>query len=118
VTTGRRIALLGAGVAAEVAAAGTVFAVAAGVSWPTGMYWAVVTATTVGYGDVTPHGAWARTVAIVVMLTVIPLLGALFAALTSMHIGKHVRGAEERIHARLDEDHQDLKAHITREAGR
>ncbi|MHB1629197.1 MAG: potassium channel family protein [Bacilli bacterium] len=51
----------------------------------TGLYWAVTTATTVGYGDVTPSNAVGRVIAMGVMLTVIPLIGALFAVV-SAHI--------------------------------
>jgi voltage-gated potassium channel len=45
----------------------------------TGLYWAITTATTVGYGDVVPTNGVGRIVAIVVMLTAIPLFGATFA---------------------------------------
>jgi voltage-gated potassium channel Kch len=101
--TPRRVAVLAGAVGAEILAAGAVFSAASHVAYQTGLYWAVTTATTVGYGDVAPHGTAARTVAVVVMLTAIPLLGALFAALTSLHVARHVHDAEQRIHARLDE---------------
>ena len=45
----------------------------------TGLYWAITTATTVGYGDVTPRNAAGRVIASLVMLTTIPLLAAVFA---------------------------------------
>jgi voltage-gated potassium channel len=48
----------------------------------TGLYWAITTATTVGYGDVTPKNAVGRLVASAVMLTTIPLLAAVFALVT------------------------------------
>ncbi|HTX45879.1 MAG TPA: ion channel [Solirubrobacteraceae bacterium] len=49
------------------------------VSYGIGLYWAITTATTVGYGDVTPHNTAGRIVASAVMLTTIPIVGALFA---------------------------------------
>lgn len=51
------------------------------VSYGIGLYWSIVTATTVGYGDVTPHDTAGRVIAIGVMLTTIPLFGAIFAVL-------------------------------------
>lgn len=49
----------------------------------TGLYWAVTTATTVGYGDVVPHNSAGRIVAVAVMMTAIPLFGAAFALLAA-----------------------------------
>lgn len=49
----------------------------------TALYWAVTTASTVGYGDVTPTTAWGRVVAVGVMLTAIPILALIFANVTS-----------------------------------
>lgn len=51
-------------------------------AFTTGLYWAITTATTVGYGDITPHNASGRLVASLVMLTTIPLLAAVFALVT------------------------------------
>lgn len=58
---------------------GVGFAIAEHLSLWIGMYWSVTTATTVGYGDVTPHTTAGHLIAVVVMLTTIPLLGAVFA---------------------------------------
>ena len=55
------------------------FSLSQGVSIGMGLYWSVVTATTVGYGDVTPHDTAGRIVAAGVMLTTIPIIGAAFA---------------------------------------
>jgi len=62
---------------------GVAFAVVEHVNVGTGLYWAVTTATTVGYGDVVPHNASGRVVAVAVMLTAIPLFGAAFALLAA-----------------------------------
>ncbi len=53
------------------------------VSFGTGLYWAITTATTVGYGDVTPHNTAGRVVATVEMLTAIPLFAGVFATVTA-----------------------------------
>lgn len=57
----------------------------------TGVYWAVTTATTVGYGDVTPHSGAGRVIAVLVMLTTIPLLAAVFALATGQAAVSGVR---------------------------
>ncbi|KJE75745.1 potassium channel family protein [Ferrimicrobium acidiphilum] len=59
------------------------FAVTQHVSIGIGLYWAITTATTVGYGDVTPHNTVGRVIAILVMVTTIPLFGAAFAFLAA-----------------------------------
>ncbi len=55
------------------------FSLSEHVSYGVALYWAVTTATTVGYGDVTPHNTAGRVIAAIVMLTTIPLIGAVFA---------------------------------------
>jgi voltage-gated potassium channel len=55
------------------------FSIADHVSFGLALYWAVTTATTVGYGDVTPQNTASRVVAAAVMLGTIPAVGAVFA---------------------------------------
>jgi voltage-gated potassium channel len=74
----RELALL-AVAAAILVLGGILFALAEHVSIGTGLYWSVTTASTVGYGDVTPHNSLGRVIAVGVMLTTIPILGAVFA---------------------------------------
>lgn len=80
----RYIALLLVAVVAIVLAGGAAFAVVHDPPLPvtTGWYWAVTTATTVGYGDVTPTNPVGRVTASLVMLTAIPLLASVFALVT------------------------------------
>jgi voltage-gated potassium channel len=58
-----------------------------------GIWWAVVTVTTVGYGDIYPHTTPGRIVAIVVMFVGIGFLSVLTAAIASRFV-KTERGSE------------------------
>ena len=79
-----------------------------------GMWWALQTVTTVGYGDVTPRQPIGRAVAAFVMLEGIAFLAIITAAITSTFVARAAQRAalaeraddeafEERVEARLDE---------------
>jgi voltage-gated potassium channel len=87
----RRILLLLLTAAVIVLVGGVVFAACDHVGVGTGIYWSVTTATTVGYGDVTPHNTASRVVAICVMLTTIPILGSVFALLAGAAVVARLR---------------------------
>lgn len=67
------------------------FAATQRIDFGTGLYWAITTATTVGYGDVTPKNASGRVVASLVMLTTIPLFASAFATFAGAVAGAHLR---------------------------
>jgi voltage-gated potassium channel len=87
----RSVAALLAGAAACVLVGAALFALTQDLPFTTGLYWAVTTATTVGYGDVTPHNGVGRLIASGVMLTTIPMLAAVFALLTSGAVATGIR---------------------------
>ncbi len=73
-----------------------------------GMWWALQTATTVGYGDVTPAHVSGRIVAAFVMLQGIAFLAILTAAITSVFVA---RASEDlRAQHRLEEGAKDEAA--------
>jgi hypothetical protein len=80
-------------------AAGLLFAAVEHISGPLGMYWAVSTASTVGYGDVTPHTDPGHIVAVATMITMIPLFSLFTARLTAHHVMR----SEHRIKTHLEE---------------
>ncbi len=84
------LVMIGAAVVCVVVG-GAVFATTQHLPVTTGWYWAITTATTVGYGDVTPKNASGRFVASVVMLTTIPLLAGAFATITGSAVANGVR---------------------------
>ena len=67
------------------------FSITDDVSFGIGLYWAITTATTVGYGDVTPHNTGSRIIASVVMLTTIPTVAAVFALMAGATVLNHIR---------------------------
>ena len=84
-----------------------------------GMWWALQTVTTVGYGDVTPQHTSGRIVAVFVMLEGIAFLTIVIAAITSTFVARAARerelaeagdenAAALRIEARLDRIDQRL----------
>jgi voltage-gated potassium channel len=79
-----------------------------------GMWWALETVTTVGYGDVVPKHVLGRIVAALVMLQGLALLAIVTAAITSTFVSRATRELEativreeasdlEQIEARFDE---------------
>jgi voltage-gated potassium channel len=58
-------------------------------------WWAVVTTTTVGYGDVSPVTAEGRLIAVALMIVGIGFLGIMTATMTSFFVDPE-KGAEER----------------------
>ena len=84
-----------------------------------GMWWALQTVTTVGYGDVTPQRPIGRLVGAVVMLEGIAFVAIITAAITSTFVARaaqeraQTEGAdtaafEERVESRLNEQARRL----------
>jgi voltage-gated potassium channel Kch len=84
-----------------------------------GMWWAIQTVTTVGYGDITPKDVLGRLVATVVMLQGIAFLAIITAVITSSFVARaaRLRAADQiedemteltQIEARLAEIDQKL----------
>ena len=78
-----------------------------------GVWWAVVTATTVGYGDLYPTDVEGRLIGIVVMLLGIGFLAVLTATIASQFI-KTDTASEEILDTlrRIEVDVADLKTRI------
>jgi voltage-gated potassium channel len=85
-----------------------------------GMWWAMQTVTTVGYGDVTPKHVSGRLVGALVMLEGIAFIAITTAAITSTFVARAEReaGAAEdaELEARLDERFDRLEAMIREQA--
>jgi voltage-gated potassium channel len=86
-----------------------------------GMWWAIQTVTTVGYGDVTPENVAGRFVAGAVMLAGVALVAIVTAAVTSSFVARAEaqRGAEDATKddlaaQRLDAKLQDITARLDR----
>ena len=86
-----------------------------------GMWWAIQTVTTVGYGDVTPKNVAGRLVAAFVMLEAIALVAIVTAAITSTFVARaaHLQVAaeveeEKKADALVQARFDDLSERLTR----
>jgi voltage-gated potassium channel len=73
-----------------------------------GLWWAVQTVTTVGYGDVTPRDVPGRIVAAAVMLEGIALLAIVTAAVTSTFVERAQRDRERAEAKELERDQEAI----------
>lgn len=64
-------------------------------SFPKAVWWAIETATTVGYGDLYPVSVWGRVIASVMMLVGITTFGMVTAAIATWFVGRARRDAQE-----------------------
>jgi voltage-gated potassium channel len=73
-------------------------------TYPQGLWWAIVTVTTVGYGDRFPVTGGGQVVAVILMLVGIGLIGTLTATVASVFIKEHTDATKEA----LKKGHADL----------
>jgi voltage-gated potassium channel len=86
-----------------------------------GMWWAIQTVTTVGYGDVTPKAVAGRIVAAVVMLEGIAFVAIVTAAITSTFVARagHLQDlADANADAKRDAGIQSSLAEVTQRLDR
>ena len=80
-------------------------------------WWAVVTVTTVGYGDVVPESPGGRIVGVMLMLTGLGLIPTLTSVVVSTLIGKRTRAQQEQLD-RQGREHaaalERIEAHLAR----
>jgi voltage-gated potassium channel len=74
-------------------------------------WWAVVTVTTVGYGDVVPESAAGRVVATMLMLTGLGLIPTLTSVTVAVLIGKRTAAQQAQLDEQ-DKDHAEALARI------
>jgi Ion channel len=72
-----------------------------------GIWWAVVTLGTVGYGDIVPHTAWGRVLGSVVIVAGVTFISFLTATVTSLFVTadqQELTGETEERHAASEEE--------------
>ena len=61
-----------------------------------GVWWAIVTLGTVGYGDIVPHTAWGRVIGSVVIVVGVTFISFLTAMITSYFVSSDQEESEAR----------------------
>ena len=79
-----------------------------------GIWWAIVTLGTVGYGDVVPTSPWGRVVGGVVIIFGVTFLAFLTATVTSMFVSSEQRDEAVRTAALGEERQTELRAAFRR----
>jgi hypothetical protein len=117
----KRLAALLIAAAAVMAAEASLIAATWHITYGHGLFCVLGIASTVGC-DAQPPGVAGRLAAVVVILTCIPLLGAVFAWLTGKHaahhaaakVKEHLGAVEKRIADEADKRHVIMQRHIER----
>jgi voltage-gated potassium channel len=104
--TGRILPYMMLAISTIVVAFGVLMRVLAPNDYPSigiGIWWAVQTVTTVGYGDVVPSNAWGRLVASVLMVIGFATLSLLTGIVASLLVHRRTSSATESGFSRLEQ---------------
>lgn len=100
---------------------GTLISFFEGMSFTDGIWWAFVTTTTVGYGDISPSTGAGRVIACILMITGIGLIGSLTSSITSYFMNDNNSGeiSNDKINMVLklydelnDSEKEEFKSHL------
>jgi voltage-gated potassium channel len=74
-----------------------------------GVWWAIVTLGTVGYGDIVPHTAWGRVVGSLVIVFGVTFIAFLTATVTSAFVATEEQEARGREREREEQSEAELR---------
>jgi voltage-gated potassium channel len=78
-------------------------------SFGDGVWWAIVTLGTVGYGDIVPHTAWGRVVGSIVIVFGVTFIAFLTATVTSAFVSAAEEQAREQERQREEASEQEMR---------
>ncbi|WP_349641046.1 ion channel [Eupransor demetentiae] len=80
---------------------GGVYALSEDTSFGDGIWWAIATTTTVGYGDISPHTILGKVVAGILMIVGIGLIGSITSTVTSFFVHQDQENENDKIEESL-----------------
>lgn len=96
---------------AVILVAAAMFCISEKVSFNTALWWAITTATTIGYGDVVPKTGIGRGAAIILMLLGIGFIGMLTSTITDFFAKEEEQKVTDQLD-RLEKENHELKAEL------
>ena len=79
-------------------------------SFGDGIWWAIVTLGTVGYGDIVPHTTWGRVLGSIVIVCGVTFIAFLTATVTSLFVADDQTKALAKVHQLRSESDEDTRA--------
>lgn len=95
----------------------TLYSLAENVSWSESLWWALTTATTVGYGDIPPHTLVGKIAAVLLMMVGIGVIGSLTSAMATFFTNKENEDHSAKIYRKLERIEME-NVELTREMER
>lgn len=89
--------------------AAEIYSVAENASYMNSLWWAIATTTTVGYGDISPHTGIGRTVAVVLMILGIGLIGSVTSTVTAFFVDEKNDRENDELKNELVQIRNDLQ---------
>ncbi|MEH0999343.1 ion transporter [Limosilactobacillus reuteri] len=93
--------------------ASSLYCISEKVSFSTALWWSITTATTVGYGDVSPTTGLGKAAAVLLMFLGIGFIGMLTSSLTNFFDTSTDNDLEKEL-AELKQQNQELEDHLSR----
>ncbi|MBA2913414.1 ion transporter [Limosilactobacillus frumenti] len=89
------------------------YAISENVKFSTALWWAITTATTVGYGDISPEKPLGRIAAVLLMLVGIGLIGVLTSSITDYFSKDNNQNINDKLD-HVEKQNQELQAQLTK----